>query len=130
MNKNRDETEEGSVDGAAGRTLSRRKFLKVSMTGAALAGAAGLSACETPREMQTAGTTPKSVAMYRDSPNQGRRCAGCTHFLEPNRCEIVEGEISPNGWCRFHEPIDASMQESQAQPTQGSQAQPAGSSGY
>jgi hypothetical protein len=72
--------------------LTRRKFLKFSMTGAALAGAAGLSACEAAPEMSAAGTTPKSVALYRDSPNQGRRRAGCTHFMEPNGCEIVAGE--------------------------------------
>jgi hypothetical protein len=67
--------------------------------------------------MRPAGTTPKAVALYRDAPNQGRRCAGCTHFIEPNACEIVAGEISPNGWCRFHEPIAGSVQGSQAQPT-------------
>jgi hypothetical protein len=86
--------------------ISRRRLLKVSMTGAAVAGAGGFSACM-PRmtDGRTPGTTAKPVALYQDSPNQGRRCAGCTHFIEPNACEIVAGEISPNGWCRFHEPL-------------------------
>jgi hypothetical protein len=105
MNEDHNDVSHGSTKG---RPLSRRKFLRVSITGAAIAGAGGLSACmPAPPAMQVAGTTPKAVALYQDFPNQGRRCAGCTHFLEPNACEIVEGEISPDGWCRFHEPLPA-----------------------
>jgi hypothetical protein len=88
--------------------LSRRRFLKGSMIGVAIGGAGVLSACMYKRAgSKIAGTTPKPVALYQDSPNKGRRCAGCTHFLEPNACEIVAGEISPDGWCRFHEPKPA-----------------------
>jgi hypothetical protein len=99
----------GSEQGDQSQALSRRRFLKVSMTGAAMAGAGGLASCMTgaPYGKQAAGTTPKSAALYQDVPNRGRRCAGCTHFLEPNACEIVAGEISPDGWCRFHEPRPA-----------------------
>ena len=107
MKKDHDKRIPGSADAAATPSLSRRKFLKVSMTGAALAGAAGLSACVAPPEMRAAGTTPKAVALYQDFPNRGRRCAGCRHFLEPNGCQIVAGEISPNGWCRFYERLPA-----------------------
>ena len=88
--------------------LSRRRFLKGSIIGVAVGGAGALSSCmHKPTGSKTAGTTPKLVALYQDSPNKGRRCAGCTHFLEPNACEIVAGEISPDGWCRFHEPKPA-----------------------
>jgi hypothetical protein len=107
MKEIEDETNKASARSAASQTLSRRRFLEVSMTGAALAGAAGLSACASAPEMRTAGTTSKVAALYQNSPNQGRRCAGCTHFIEPNACEIVAGEISPDGWCRFHEPRPA-----------------------
>jgi hypothetical protein len=104
MKKDHDEADEGSTSAANG-TLSRRKFLRVSITGAAIAGAGGFSACmPAPPVLQVAGTTPKAVALYQNFPNQGRRCAGCRHFLAPNACAIVEGQISPDGWCRFHEP--------------------------
>ena len=102
--------------------LSRRGFLKVSMAGAALTAAGGLSACMPSPTARTPGALPKALALYRDSPNEGRRCAGCVHFIEPNACDIVGGEISPNGWCRYHKPIAGSMQG-------GGQAQPTGSSG-
>src|SRR5687767_10686592 len=69
MKKDHEKPLPGSADAAASPSLSRRRFLKVSMTGAALAGAAGLSACVAPSEMRTAGTTPKPVALYQDFPN-------------------------------------------------------------
>jgi hypothetical protein len=88
--------------------LSRRMFLKGSIIGGTAVGGAGaLSACMYKPAGSKAGTTPKLVALYQDSPNKGRNCAGCTHFLEPNACEIVAGEVSPDGWCRFHEPKPA-----------------------
>lgn len=90
--------------------LSRRRLLKVTIAGAFAASTGVLTSCMTSPPSPTArgaGTTPKREARYQDSPNRGRRCGGCTHFLEPNACEIVAGEISPNGWCRFHEPRPA-----------------------
>ncbi len=93
---------------ASNLSLSRRKFMKMSVTSAAIVGAGGFSVCMyRPTVAQAAGATSKSAARYRDSPNRGRRCAGCTHFLKRNRCEIVAGEVSPNGWCRFHTPRPA-----------------------
>ncbi|WP_156941731.1 twin-arginine translocation signal domain-containing protein [Mesorhizobium sp. WSM2561] len=108
MKDDRGEANCGSAQGEPSQALSRRKFLKVSMTGAALAGAGGLASCMTGQPTaRGAGTTPKPVALYQNSPNKGRRCGGCKHFLEPNACGIVAGEISPNGWCRFYEPLPA-----------------------
>ena len=43
---------------------------------------------------------PKDVARYQDRPNRGQRCGRCMHFLAPDNCEIVTGQISPQGWCR------------------------------
>ena len=53
-----------------------------------------------------AGTTSQALAKakqkavrYQDKPKKGRNCHGCRHFQEPKGCKLVEGEISPNGWC-------------------------------
>jgi len=43
----------------------------------------------------------KAEAQYQDSPRGGLSCAGCTFFRKPDACAVVEGEISPAGWCRF-----------------------------
>jgi hypothetical protein len=40
-------------------------------------------------------------AEYQDSPKTGLTCAACTLFRPPRSCEVVQGDISPNGWCKF-----------------------------
>jgi hypothetical protein len=40
-------------------------------------------------------------AQYRDRPQNGLSCAACTLFRPPRGCVVVQGEISPNGWCKF-----------------------------
>ena len=106
MTKHDDEVSQEPAAEPAHEPLSRRGFLKVSMAGAALSAAGGLSACM-PRSTgaRTPGHVPKALALYRDSPNGTQRCGGCVHFIEPNACEIVGGEISPNGWCRYFKPL-------------------------
>jgi hypothetical protein len=42
----------------------------------------------------------KREARYQNHPHGRERCGRCAHFLAPNGCEIVEGRISPRGWCR------------------------------
>jgi hypothetical protein len=29
-------------------------------------------------------------------------CAQCTYFISPNDCVIVQGPISPQGWCTYY----------------------------
>lgn len=36
-------------------------------------------------------------------------CAGCIHFMEPSTCEIVAGEIDPEGICSLFVPDAADM---------------------
>ena len=40
-------------------------------------------------------------AEYQDRPKNGLTCAACSLFRKPRSCEVVEGDISPNGWCKF-----------------------------
>lgn len=47
--------------------------------------------------------TSKDAANYIHYVEGDNRCENCVHFLQPNHCEIVEGQISPDGWCRFFE---------------------------
>lgn len=43
--------------------------------------------------------TPASV-QYQAEPKGDQKCSGCLHFIaESNTCKLVEGEISPDGWC-------------------------------
>lgn len=37
---------------------------------------------------------------YQPQPKDGKTCAECMHFVaESNTCKLVEGNISPTGWC-------------------------------
>jgi hypothetical protein len=40
-------------------------------------------------------------AKYVDHPNNNQQCDGCIQFQAPNACKIVDGNISPKGWCQF-----------------------------
>jgi len=41
---------------------------------------------------------------YQDHPNGDKQCSVCEHFLPPSSCKIVEGTISPRGYCRIFAP--------------------------
>ena len=70
----------------------RRRAL---IAGATVAGtAAGLA-----RQARAQQKLAKNLIMYQDTPKDGQACEACTHFQAPNACAIVEGPISPRGWC-------------------------------
>jgi hypothetical protein len=105
----KDPSKPDSPAGSERRPTSRRRFLEKSLCGAALACTAALPAWmplgELPHEdvlqqVQGGRKLTKASARYRDRPNGNQQCAGCVHFLPPGDCEIVEGPISPEGWCR------------------------------
>lgn len=42
----------------------------------------------------------QASVQYQTQPKDGKKCADCMHFIpESNTCKLVEGQISPNGWC-------------------------------
>jgi hypothetical protein len=43
----------------------------------------------------------KSYAEYGQAKKGGDQCQECRWFRMPSSCELVEGSISPTGWCRF-----------------------------
>jgi hypothetical protein len=53
------------------------------------------AAVETPAKMS------RTDARYQDTPRGGLSCVGCTFFRRPRSCQVVEGDINPNGWCRL-----------------------------
>jgi hypothetical protein len=48
----------------------------------------------------------KQDAQYQDSPKDIRMCATCTLFELPTSCKVVEGDISPSGWCKAYAMAD------------------------
>jgi hypothetical protein len=48
----------------------------------------------------------KKQAEYQDSPRGIAMCATCTLFVAPHSCTVVEGDVSPNGWCKAYAMAD------------------------
>lgn len=45
--------------------------------------------------------TSQKAAKYQDQLKNGDHCAICNYFRPPHSCQLVDGDISPNGWCSF-----------------------------
>lgn len=77
--------------------VSRRVFLK----GATLA--AGISVLPTliVSGNATAAKMAKSMMQYQDAPKNSSQCDTCVQFIPGSKpqCKIVEGDVSPKGWC-------------------------------
>ncbi len=78
--------------------ISRRTAL---MRMSLLACAVPLSIAAFTSSSEAQGKTPKAQANYQDKPSGKQQCSGCVNFIPSNGCKIVEGEISPQGWCKF-----------------------------
>ena len=75
--------------------LSRRTIVARSV-----AAAAGVAVFFSLVTQAAAKMSQKSVD-YQDTPKGEQDCSNCSLFQEPNSCTIVDGEISPKGWCKF-----------------------------
>jgi hypothetical protein len=87
---------------------SRRGVFKAGMAilAAGAAGTAFAKAAPAPAGVKVAQTTKiaKAMLQYQDHPNDGKHCAICAQFEPPDQCKIVEGPISPDGWCAAFAP--------------------------
>ena len=64
-----------------------------------LAGA-GLAAGVLPAQRALAQQKASKQAMkYQDHPGGDKKCSECLQFVAPASCKVVEGDISPNGYC-------------------------------
>ncbi len=85
---------------------SRRELFRkgaVAAVGLAVAGAA-LRAEPAAAKMSQAG------AMYQPKPHANQKCSTCARFAPgptpaaDGSCAVVDGKISPNGWCVMFTP--------------------------
>jgi hypothetical protein len=78
------------------RTLSRRRLLK----GAALLAGASLTASMVPgNDALAQQKVSKETAKYQDKPSADKQCSNCAQFIPNNGCKLVEGTVSPQGYC-------------------------------
>ena len=75
--------------------LSRRSVLK---RGALLAGAV-LTASVVPSKEAAAQKASKEAMKYQDKPSGDKQCSNCLQFDPPASCKVVDGAVSPSGYC-------------------------------
>ncbi|MFC6634749.1 high-potential iron-sulfur protein [Microbulbifer taiwanensis] len=80
--------------------ITRREFLKLSSCSLALLPVALIAT-----DRSVAQTKAKKEAVqYQDTPKNGQKCVDCVLFEPPEGCKVVEGKISPEGWCSLFAP--------------------------
>jgi hypothetical protein len=79
-----------------GRPVLRRAVVLTASAGAAAWFASGAMSRARANDRKMS----QKEAEYQDSPQDIRMCATCTLFEPPKSCKVVEGDISPNGWCK------------------------------
>ncbi len=84
------------------KLLSRRALIGSASAVVALAAVGGspppAAADETLPEQDR---IKKTDAKYQDQPKGQQRCEICLQFLPPATCKIVQGPVTPHGWCQF-----------------------------
>jgi len=79
---------------------SRRGLLKAAaLFGGAALGRAFDAAAQDAKPKVIMKKYSKERVGYRDEPYQGRTCAKCVLYAGDGICAIVEGQVSPEGWC-------------------------------
>jgi hypothetical protein len=73
---------------------TRRRVL-ISAVGSAtlLAGMTGFAEAST--------KVSQSAVHYQPAPKDGKDCQHCSQFVAPGGCRLVDGDITPTGWCRL-----------------------------
>ena len=66
--------------------------------------AAGLAGGLAPRRAVAGSKLPPSDAGYQATPRGKARCELCVNWQAPSACKVVDGPISPNGWCSLFAP--------------------------
>ena len=80
---------------------SKRNFVRLAFAG--LAGAVLRPRCSL---AQGPAKMTKAQAEYQDAPKGIQMCSTCSLFEEPRACKVVDGDISPNGWCKSYAMAD------------------------
>ena len=76
--------------------LSRRAFGKrvaICTLGTVIAITLG------PRLAAAQSKMTQQAAQYQDTPKGKQSCSNCSQFQSPKSCKLVEGDVSPQGWC-------------------------------
>ncbi len=81
--------------------LTRRGLLR---QGVVIAGSVVLAASLAPSMAAASSKESQKLARYQPTPKGNARCDGCSQWRGPSACALVDGAISPAGWCLLYAP--------------------------
>jgi hypothetical protein len=59
-------------------------------------------AADTESRSNQNGKMSQEQAEYQNQPKDDQQCSNCRFFVaDSNTCEVVAGQISPQGWCKL-----------------------------
>jgi hypothetical protein len=79
----------------------RRRLLLSALAAVSAVAAKGTDSAEAELKISA------SAVGYQDHPNGDKQCGKCVQFLPPSSCKIVDGIISPDGYCRLFSPRES-----------------------
>lgn len=86
------------VGSGRAKRVSRRDFLFTAAVGGVAIAGAGVIASPA----MAASKTSQKAASYQPTPKGNQQCANCSNFETPASCKLVDGTISPSGWCTLY----------------------------
>jgi hypothetical protein len=87
---------------AASRCITRRRLIALSALAAGSAIPSSAMAQQRPATAKTSIKASKKVAGYIDKPDvSAQNCSQCHFYIEPFDCMIVQGPVSPWGYCNY-----------------------------
>lgn len=92
-----------TTDELKGARISRRTLFRAASLVAGGVALASITSEAGPSRAAPAKAHQKTVS-YQPTPKGKARCEICSKFQPPSACEIVEGVISPKGWCSSYAP--------------------------
>ena len=80
--------------------VPRRTLLKIGVLGAGAGALLGAGFAALPAAAAT--KMSQKAARYQATPKGAQRCDGCNQFESPSACKVVDGDVSPAGWCLLY----------------------------
>jgi hypothetical protein len=87
--------------GSSRRAFIKTAFIKTMGVAAATCGAAAAAKAQDFKPQDQKKLT-QAAARYQDHPKGSEICGSCPYFVAPKSCVMVEGDISPMGWCPIY----------------------------
>ncbi|HYX47075.1 MAG TPA: high-potential iron-sulfur protein [Sphingomicrobium sp.] len=82
-------------------SVRRRDFLHLTVIGGGALVAVSLAASGASAEQKK--KFSQQQAHYQPTPKSGQRCQNCALWQAPTACQVVEGQVSPAGWCILYQ---------------------------